>query len=138
MQQLQLGPDKELNRQIEESTDFVASTIDAALTLVEPAAREHLHLWCNAIDFAATAATAPFRRISRSPRSEHSIDVPNVDAASVLSLLDTTTGSFCEKSQALRVVEWSSIKVAQRNTLAQSLVDHPDPEVRGIATAAFA
>lgn len=53
-------------------------------------------------------------------------------------LLDTTVGSFWNKTAQLRKARWADVPPAQRQRLIDLLVDHPDPGVRSLAHAPLA
>jgi HEAT repeat protein len=117
-----------------ESESFIVDQISSELQRTSPPARARLRRWCEAIEFepeprpdteaAATASAISVTNVR--PRGFN----PVADPAGFDDMLDTTTGSFLDKIERVRSIDWSAVPASNRPSIARRLAEHPDPDLR--------
>lgn len=129
---------KDFAQQLAESIDFIEGTIEAELLRSNPPAQERLRDWIDAISYQPDeSSTSQPRAPSETTKRSQSLKL-EANPQPLDEILDTTTGPFLEKARALRAVDWESVPDRERADVARRLVEHPDPEVRIIATVPLA
>jgi hypothetical protein len=117
-----------------ESESFIVDQITSKLQQASLPMRARLRRWCEAIAFepephpdteAAAAASAISETNVRTPGFD-----PIADPAGFNDMLATTTGSFLDKIERVRSIDWSAMPAGNRPPMARRLAEHPDPDLR--------
>ncbi len=129
----------EFERQKAESIDFIEGSIEAELAQCDARQREALARWVDAIDLQLDQAD-PYSDSDgqqKPPVPQPRLD-PSADPEEFDDALDTTSGSFVGKIDRLRSINWEEVPADARSAIAERLVEHPDPEIRVLATRSLA
>jgi hypothetical protein len=128
--------DDDLRSKVTESFEYLQGCFEASATFGDADQVELLRAWMAPIsDLVRWPEKAQSRPAGGAPTRPARAAVPE---ATLMALLEEADGDWATKKTTLLNVDWDLYGPAERRRLAEPLVTHPDPFVRGVAALPLA